>query len=431
MIVEGRTFVNTMLDYASFNPGRFVDEEKLTPYSLTLDEFAVTYQPAGETGAGQAGDFAAHLTTLIAGETAQTGEVRVNHPLEMAGDRIYLMGNGYAPTLTIRDADGEIVFSESVPFLPQDTNMTSLGVVKMPDGLPEQLGLVGFFYPTQAPLPIGRVHLGVPRAGEPRRVAQRLRGRPRDRRRNAAIGVHARPDRHDPAHRRQDRRRLDRARPGRDAGAARRTRHDHLRGRVARRGRGLRRIRQALRLAVDPPRCRRRRGCSPSRCSRPLGLLAALFVPRRRHVGQDRTRRDTLSGSSTRDSRAARTRPSTTRSASSRSATATPSRRPLRGERGGDRQRASEPRPGADVGYSMPETAPLSLDSVSVLLVWTAIVIYALAFIAYAIDLARRSAQAVEVKDARERELVGAGAIGASRRRSARSASRSASRTRR
>jgi cytochrome c-type biogenesis protein CcsB len=58
----------------------------------------------------------------------------------------------------------------------------------------------------------------------------------------------------------------------------------------------------------------------------------------------------------------------------------------------------------------MPETAPLTLDSVSVLLVWTAIVIYALAFVAYAIDLARRSAQAVDVKDARDRQLVGAGA---------------------
>ena len=63
----------------------------------------------------------------------------------------------------------------------------------------------------------------------------------------------------------------------------------------------------------------------------------------------------------------------------------------------------------------MPETAPLSLDSVSVLLVWTAIAIYALAFIAYAIDLARRSAQAVDAKDARERELVGAGAAVAGR----------------
>jgi cytochrome c-type biogenesis protein CcsB len=66
----------------------------------------------------------------------------------------------------------------------------------------------------------------------------------------------------------------------------------------------------------------------------------------------------------------------------------------------------------------MPDAA-LTLDSVSVLLVWTAIAIYALAFAAYAIDLARRSASAIEQKDAagveaeapiRERELVGAGA---------------------
>lgn len=68
----------------------------------------------------------------------------------------------------------------------------------------------------------------------------------------------------------------------------------------------------------------------------------------------------------------------------------------------------------------MPDAA-LTLDSVSVLLVWTAIAIYALAFVAYAIDLARRSATAIEEKDAagaaasagtRQRELVGAAAVG-------------------
>lgn len=155
VIIEGRTFVNSMLDYTSFNPGRFVDETALVPYSLTLDRFDVTYQPYGEQGAGQAGDFVANLTTQLAGEDPQLGEVRVNHPLDMAGDRVYLMGNGYAPTITVRDPDGEVVYSESVPFLPQDTNMTSLGVVKIPDGLSDQMGLVGFFYPTQAPLSTG------------------------------------------------------------------------------------------------------------------------------------------------------------------------------------------------------------------------------------------------------------------------------------
>jgi cytochrome c biogenesis protein len=155
VIIEGGTFVNTLLDYTSFNPGRFVDEGSMAPYSLTLDEFSVTYEPLGAQGAGQAGDFIAHLTTQRPGEAPAEGEVRVNHPLEMDGDRIYLMGNGYAPTLTIRNAEGTVVFSESVPFLPQDTNMTSLGVVKVPDGFSEQLGLVGFFYPTQAPLASG------------------------------------------------------------------------------------------------------------------------------------------------------------------------------------------------------------------------------------------------------------------------------------
>ncbi|HWL76749.1 cytochrome c biogenesis protein ResB [Microbacterium sp.] len=155
VIIEGRTFVNTMLDYSSFNPGRFVDEERLAPYALTLDEFSVEYVAPGLKGSGQAGDFVAHLTTQVAGRQARDGEVRVNHPLDIEGDRVYLMGNGYAPTITIRNAAGEVVYSESVPFLPQDANMTSLGVIKVPDGMPEQLGLVGFFYPTGQELSTG------------------------------------------------------------------------------------------------------------------------------------------------------------------------------------------------------------------------------------------------------------------------------------
>jgi cytochrome c-type biogenesis protein CcsB len=52
----------------------------------------------------------------------------------------------------------------------------------------------------------------------------------------------------------------------------------------------------------------------------------------------------------------------------------------------------------------------LSFDAVSLLLVWTSIAIYVLAFIAYAVDLARRSDLAVKAQDAAEaRELVAAG----------------------
>ncbi|MFS0866540.1 cytochrome c biogenesis protein ResB [Microbacterium sp. 179-B 1A2 NHS] len=156
VITEGDGFVNSLgLGYTSFTPGRFVDPDGLSPYSITLDEFDVSYTPLGEAGAGQSGDFAAHVTTRFAGGEPASGVIRVNHPLTMDGDRIYLMGNGYAPTVTVRDPDGEIVFSESVPFLPQDSNLTSQGVVKVADGLAEQLGLVGFFYPTAATLGTG------------------------------------------------------------------------------------------------------------------------------------------------------------------------------------------------------------------------------------------------------------------------------------
>ena len=39
VVVEGTTFVNSLSDYSSFNPGRFIDGTRLAPYSITLDDF--------------------------------------------------------------------------------------------------------------------------------------------------------------------------------------------------------------------------------------------------------------------------------------------------------------------------------------------------------------------------------------------------------
>ncbi|WP_203137417.1 cytochrome c biogenesis protein ResB [Microbacterium sp. JZ31] len=152
VVVEGQTVVNALVDYSSMNRGRFVGDDALSPYAMRLDSFDVTYQPPAPLGSGQAGDFAANVAVREPDGAEAEGTVRVNHPLDVGGERIYLLGNGYAPTITVRDADGETVFSEAVPFLPQDTNMTSLGVVKIADGLPEQIGMIGFFYPTQGEL---------------------------------------------------------------------------------------------------------------------------------------------------------------------------------------------------------------------------------------------------------------------------------------
>jgi cytochrome c biogenesis protein len=155
VIIEGGTVVNTLLDYSSMNRGRFVPEDALTPYAMTLDNFDVSYVPYGEPGSGQAGDFSANVTIRDPDGTSWQDSILVNHPIDVAGDKIYLMGNGYAPTIVVRNSDGEVIFREDVPFLPQNTEMTSLGVVKIPDGMPQQVGMHGFFYPTQVLLTTG------------------------------------------------------------------------------------------------------------------------------------------------------------------------------------------------------------------------------------------------------------------------------------
>jgi cytochrome c biogenesis protein len=72
----------------------------------------------------------------------------VNHPLVVGDAKVFLIGNGYAPLFTVRDATGAVVFSGPVPFLPRDANNTSTGVVKVPGAQPEQLGFEGLFLPT-------------------------------------------------------------------------------------------------------------------------------------------------------------------------------------------------------------------------------------------------------------------------------------------
>ena len=43
--------------------------------------------------------------------------IKVNDPLETGGPTVFLLGNGYAPKITVRDADGTVVYSDATPFL--------------------------------------------------------------------------------------------------------------------------------------------------------------------------------------------------------------------------------------------------------------------------------------------------------------------------
>jgi cytochrome c biogenesis protein len=162
VVVEGQKFVNVLGDYDSFNPGRFFSSNVLEPYRISLDEFRATYELQNTQAIGQATDYSADVTTTTPGGDTGKATVKVNEPLAIGGTDIFLLGNGYAPTVVVRDPAGTIVWTDSTPFLPQDPKLTSIGVIKIPDGLAEQLGLVGFFYPTAAKLPTGAFTSGFP-----------------------------------------------------------------------------------------------------------------------------------------------------------------------------------------------------------------------------------------------------------------------------
>ena len=84
-------------------------------------------------------------------------------------------------SITVRDADGTVLYCDATPFLPQDNNYTSVGAVKVAGASPKQLGFAGFFLPTGQHRRPGPA-LGLPRRLEPAAGADRLRGRPVPRR---------------------------------------------------------------------------------------------------------------------------------------------------------------------------------------------------------------------------------------------------------
>ena len=145
IVVQGRGFANSVSAYDTFSEGPWFREENLPPFTMVLDDFTSTFT---DDAMPVAKDFTAFVSvTDPAGTRPET--IKVNHPLTIEGAKVYLQGNGYAPRLTVKDADGDVTFAGTVPFIPEDQVYTSRGVVKVPDVVSgEQIGLVGYLLPT-------------------------------------------------------------------------------------------------------------------------------------------------------------------------------------------------------------------------------------------------------------------------------------------
>ena len=150
LVVEGEGFSNTLTQYDEFKPGPRFDPASLDPFTFTVNDFSVTFQATGDQR-GAPRSFDADVTYVEApGAAPKHHDLEVNHPLQIDGTSVFLVGHGYAPKITVRDGNGNVAFRGPVAFLPQDGSYTSVGVVKAPDAAPEQLGFEGFFLPTVA-----------------------------------------------------------------------------------------------------------------------------------------------------------------------------------------------------------------------------------------------------------------------------------------
>ena len=148
IVTEKEGFSNTPTQYDEFSAGALFEAEDLPPFTLRLDSFRADFELEGPQRGAPRHFEASGTYAPEPGAAERPFEITVNHPLEVGSTSVFLVGQGYAPLITVEDGDGRVVFSGAVPFLPADPSYTSNGVIKVPDAQPEQLGFEGFFLPT-------------------------------------------------------------------------------------------------------------------------------------------------------------------------------------------------------------------------------------------------------------------------------------------
>ncbi|MFT4087350.1 MAG: cytochrome c biogenesis protein ResB [Gordonia sp. (in: high G+C Gram-positive bacteria)] len=142
--------------YDSFRSGAMVDGTDLTPFCIRVDEFEAKFLPNGQPDQY---DATMRYTTDLAKPANDwpVTNVQVNHPLRLAGDRVYVLGNGFAPTFTVTFPNGE-KRTQTAPFIPQATQtMLSEGAMRFdtPGGMypdedvrrKNQIAVAGLFAP--------------------------------------------------------------------------------------------------------------------------------------------------------------------------------------------------------------------------------------------------------------------------------------------
>lgn len=149
IIAKNETFVNTLVSYDSFKPGTNFNPDWLHNFSVTLKDFDVTYdRQKGSPTYAQPIDYDAKVSVKKDANSAATDQdLKVNEPVDVNGNKVYLSGNGYAPIVKVTDGKGNVAYEGPVATLPTDKMMTSSFTLKVPDASPDQLAFTGMFLP--------------------------------------------------------------------------------------------------------------------------------------------------------------------------------------------------------------------------------------------------------------------------------------------
>jgi cytochrome c biogenesis protein len=144
--------------FDSFRAGNTVDGTDLDPICLRVNDFQAHYLPSG-----QATSFAANIDYQAGADlntnTWQPYRLKVNEPLRIGGDRVYLQGHGYAPTFTVTFPDGQ-TRTQTLQWRPEEQiTLLSSGAMRFdpPGGTypdpgerrKNQIAIQGLFAPTE------------------------------------------------------------------------------------------------------------------------------------------------------------------------------------------------------------------------------------------------------------------------------------------
>ena len=146
-----QSFSSAAGTYTTLDLGPWVSTSDIKPWSVTMKNLDVTFEknvPKSSSQYGQPRNFVATVTTQEGSDQPMKRTLAVNDALDIAGASVYLLGNGYAPIITVRSPQNKVLYRQATPFLPQDNFYRSVGAIKVPAASPRQLGLFGFFLPT-------------------------------------------------------------------------------------------------------------------------------------------------------------------------------------------------------------------------------------------------------------------------------------------